>query len=131
MYIHGRTKYIRDKQFCLHLCKCLWLNLFQPLSKKKKVIATIHKHSEAKIDKFIKDYSQCLEQTFTEKKTFNILGKINININERSSQVVNYLNTTKSNGVFQLITTPTKVTDSTATVIDHLFNNDKILKLCT
>ena len=59
---------------------------------------------------------------------FYILG--DININERSSQVINYLNATESNGDFQLITKLTRVTDSTTTVIDHIITNDKIHKLC-
>ena len=65
-----------------------------------------------------------------KKKTFHILGDINININKRSSQDVNYRNATESNGAFQLFTKPTRVTDSTATVIDHIITNDKIHKLC-
>ena len=87
----------------------------------------ICRHLEAKVDKFIEDYSHCLEQLLNEKKTFYILG--DININERSSQVVNYLNATESNGAIQLITMPTRVTDSTAMVIDHIITNDKIHKL--
>ena len=69
-----------------------------------------YRHHEAKVDQVIKDYSQCLKQLFNEKKTFYIFSNINININERSSQVVNYLNATESNGAFQLITKPTRVT---------------------
>ena len=62
------------------------------------------------------------------KRKLYILG--DININEKPSQVVNYLNATESNGAIQLITKPTKLTDRTATVIDHTITNDKIHKLC-
>ena len=129
MYIHSRIKYIRHNRFSLHGCECLWLNLFQPLTEKKTVIATICRHPGAKFDKFVKDYSQCVEQLLDEKKTFYILGDISININKRTSQVVNYLNATESNGAIQLIAKPIRVTDSTATVIDHIITNDKIHKL--
>ena len=71
-----------------------------------------------------------MEQLFNEKKTFYNLGDINININERSSQVASYLNSTESNGAFQLITKPTRVAQSTVTVIDLIITNDKIHKLC-
>ena len=113
----------------MHGSECLWLNLFQSFTEKKLVIATIYRHPGAKVDKFFEDYSQCLEQSLIEKKIFYIL--CDININKNSSQDVNYRNATESNGAFQLFTQPTRVTHSTATVIDHIITNDKIHKLCS
>ena len=88
----------------------------------------IYTHPGAKVNEFVEDYFQCLEQLFNKKKTFFILG--DLNIKERSSQAVNYRNATESNSAFELIIKPTSVTDSTATVIDHMITNDKIHKLC-
>jgi len=39
------------------------------------------------------------------------------------------LNATESNGAFHLITKPTKVTDNSSTVIDHIITNDVVHKL--
>ena len=133
MYIHSKIKYIRNKRFSLHGWECLLLNLFQPLTEKKIVIVTMYRHPGSKVDKFIENYSQCLEQLFNEKKTFYILGDKNTNINERSSQVANYLNATESNGTIQFVTKSTRVSNllyNTATVIDHIITNDEIHKLC-
>ena len=64
MYIYSKIKYICDKCFSLHGCECVCLNLLQPLTEKKIVIATKYKHPREKVDKFIEDYSQCFEQLF-------------------------------------------------------------------
>jgi len=65
------------------------------------------------------------------KKFFYILSDLNININENntSSQKINFLNATESNGAFHSITKPTRVTDSSSTVIDHIITNDVVHKL--
>ena len=62
-----------------------------------------------------------------KKKTFNILGDINISIivtNQLSPQAEKYLQAITTNGAFSLITKSTRVTDKSATVIDHIITND-------
>ena len=48
----------------------------------------------------------------------------NVNDTNQSSHATNYGNATECNGAFHLITKPTRVTDSSATVIDHIITND-------
>ena len=57
----------------------------------KTIMAMMYRHPGAKVNKFIENYYQCLEQQFNEKKTFCILGDVDINVNERLSQAVNHL----------------------------------------
>ena len=52
---------------------------------------------------------------------------MNINIigtNQLSPQAEKYPQAITSNGAFSLITKPTRVTDKSATVIDHIITND-------
>ena len=81
--------------------------------------------SEA-IDKFVDDFSNCLEKLTSGKRTFYILGDININISESNSgiQANNYINTITSNGAFNMITKPTRLTPISATLIDHMVTSD-------
>ena len=61
------------------------------------------------------------------KKNFYILGDITININgtnHLSLQAEKYLQAITRNGAYSLITKPTRVTDKSATVIDHIITND-------
>ena len=68
-----------------------------------------------------------MEKLAGEKKRFYIIGNINIDINrtnQNSPQADRYMQVITSNGAFSLITKPTRVTDKTATVIDHIITND-------
>ena len=78
------------------------------------------------IDKFVDDFFNCLGKLTSEKRTFYILGDININISESISsiQTNNYINNITSNGAFNIITKPTRVTPISETLIDHVITND-------
>ena len=68
-----------------------------------------------------------MEKLADEKKMFYIIGDINIDINrtnQKSPQAERCMQVITSNGAFSLITKPTRVTDKTATVIDHIITND-------
>jgi len=53
------------------------------------------------------------------------MGDINLDINnENMLQAKNYLNAVKCNGALHLITKPTRVTESSATVLDYIVTND-------
>ena len=68
-----------------------------------------------------------MEKLADEKKISYIIGGINIDINktnQNSPQADRYMQVITSNGAFFLITKPTRVTDKTATVIDHIITND-------
>ena len=61
-----------------------------------------------------------------KRKGFTLLVIfIDINrTNQNSPQADRYMQVITSNGAFSLITKPTRVTDKSATVIDHLITND-------
>ena len=70
------------------------------------------------------------EQPFANPTTY-ILGDVNLDINKfnRSTLAQNYLDGLISKGFFPLITQPTRVTDTSASIIDHIIINDLSLKL--
>ena len=53
------------------------------------------------------------------------MGHINLNISESDCSLssINYLSMLESNGVFQLITKPTRVTKNSASLINHIFTS--------
>ena len=58
-----------------------------------------------------------------------LIGDLNINIStsaSRSNYAFDYLNVLASHGYFPLITLPTRVTNSSATIIDHIITNDNL-----
>ena len=96
-------------------------------STKAILIGFIYRHPTKDSNKFLDDFLDCMEKLADEKKRFYIIGDINIDINrtnQNSPQADRYMQVITSNGAFSLITKPTRVTDKTATVIDHIITND-------
>ena len=126
MYVQNKLRFKEEKQFQLFGCESLWLNLWDSQTGKKYFVSTIYRHPGYKIDKFIDDYSQCLEQLTKINQLFYILGDLNININTSniSLQGFKFLNITESNGAIHLITKPTRVTAGSSSIIDHIITND-------
>ena len=102
MYVRNNLKITQEQNIHLHGCESLWLTLYQPNTNKKLTIATIYRHPSQATDKFVEDFSNCLEKLTYEKKTFYILGDINLNIygNNLSVQAKNYINAIACNGAY-------------------------------
>ena len=92
-------------------------------STKTILIGSIYRHPTKDSNKFLDDFLDCMEKL----AEFYIIGDINSDINrtnQNSPQADRYMQVITSNGAFSLITKPTRVTDKTATVIDHIITND-------
>ena len=75
-------------------------------------------------------YTKCIEDILSaislENKLSYIMGDFNINIlNSHSHQPTNeFINLMTSNSLYPLISKPTRITSSTATLIDNIFTNN-------
>ena len=89
------------------------------------VIAVIYRHPGTDLNAFIETLNNKLDEIDCNKNDFYLMGDINLNIRESdySSSSINYLSLLESNGVFQLITEPNRVTKNSACLIDHIFTN--------
>ena len=64
-------------------------------------------------------------QALNDKKTkVMIMGDINIDLASQTNYVSDYNLLLQSNFFFSLITNPTRVTNSSKTIIDHVLTND-------
>ena len=127
VYIHETITFQKRKQQTqLPSSETLWLTLQAPFSL-PLTIGIIYRHPNNSTAKnFVDELSSCLESLNKENTTFYILGDMNIDISESapSSGVLDYLNALLSNRSFSLITKPTRVIDSSETIIDHILTND-------
>jgi len=97
-------------------------NLTQPL-----IIGVIYRHpSSTSQDAFVEDLSFCLIDLNKPNLNYYLLGDYNINTSEvnRTPIGTQFLNALISGGAFPIITKLTRVTDSSATIIDHITTND-------
>ena len=118
-------KFTQINSFQLHGAESLWLKVWHENQNKTFVIGTIYRHPNENVHEFLDDFSECLETLMNENKTFYPLGDININGScTRPAQDEEHLNAIASNGVIPLITRPTRVTENSAAIIDHIITND-------
>ena len=74
---------------------------------------------------FVETLNNKLGEIDCNKNDFYLMDDINLNISESncSSSSINYLSMLESNGVFQLITKPIRVTKNSASLIDPIFTS--------
>ena len=127
VYLSMKFNFTQLKSFQLYSTQSIWLKIWNNNSTKTILIGSIYRHPTEDSNKFLNDFSDCMEKLADEKELFYIIGDINIDINktnQNSPQADRYMPVTTSNGAFSVITKPTRVTDKTATVIDHIITND-------
>ena len=72
--------------------------------------------------KFLNDI---LTELNLDHKRFFVLGDMNINTSKRTNCSKDYLNLLSSNCATNIIDVPTRVTTTSATVLDHVITNEK------
>ena len=92
-------------------------------SEKNVIVGSLYRHPHENFDEFFTAFSNVAEK-INKKYHLIILGDLNINIRDFScSNVRTYKNLLLSLGLRNLINLPTRVTESTETVIDHCITN--------
>ena len=131
----GVAIYISDKlqykpspiQYKLSSSECLWLEVSEISQKSKCIVGVVYRHPvETHLNEFLESFSHCIFKLSNSKKVYYILGDFNINLMQenRSSFANEYINLIVSNGAVPVITIPTRVTATSATLLDHIITNN-------
>ena len=114
---------INNKITCKQNCSnCKIESIFLNLKSNKKYIniGSIYRHPSGNVQHFSESLDQCIKQF--EKNNMLILGgDINIDLLKNNTSTQNYLMTMLSNNLIPNITIPTRFTDRSTTLIDHIF----------
>ena len=123
IYITNNIKFeLLDK---LHIDIEGYENLWIKLLDYNIIIITIYRHPKANKKSFL----EALEKKLQSLKniTYFIVGDLNINTINKNNNVTNELsNMIASLGTFPIITLPTRVTENSKTLIDHILTNDHL-----
>ena len=113
---------------CKNPCENLWVNLNK--NKKDTIVGIIYRHPSGDIA----DFNEQLEKTIQEIHKLNtdrciIIGDINrdlIKYNQPGkAKIKDYLDMMLSHGYLPRITLPSRITDHSATLIDHIFVKER------
>ena len=116
-----RVEILSNLSLNVNGCEYIWVKL----SLSDIIIGVIYRHSSTNnIKQFLYQMKKNLE--LLNSKTY-LIGGFNINIDQSkclSKIAVGYINMLNSNGLFHLVTLPTRITNTSFTVIDHIITND-------
>lgn len=111
--------------------KLSWNNHCKKKKSNNIVIGVIYRHPSQETDVFIDKLNALLDNLNQNHQNFVILGDININLllSDKNQKVTNYVNMLTNNATIPLITSPTRVTRKSATLIDHILTNSSKLRM--
>ena len=95
------------------------------LSVKEIIVGVIYRPPNTDFDVFYDSFSDILVKINAEKRPTYLLGDFNIDLLKynKNQKTQKFLNLLLSNGFYPRIDKPTRITDSTATLIDNIFVN--------
>ena len=98
---------------------------------KNIIVGCLYRPPDASLNDFNRSVEDILSAISFENKLSYIMGDYNINIlNSHSHQPTNeFINLITSNSLSPLISKPTRITSSTATLIDNIFTNNLELNM--
>ena len=121
------TYHVRhDLNFNLQGCKNFWLELAPNKSKRLKnyIVGIIYKHPFCNTNNFISLLSNSLLAITESNKKYFVDDDFNVNLlNVNKKSIQHYLNTLESIGCNLLVNKPTRVTNHSSTLLDHLYTN--------
>ena len=104
-----------------------WVLIHRP-NCKNIVVCNVYRPPNGKLEKATKYLDECLKVINMSKVNVFILGDLNVDFKNKSSDSYKKLNfLTQSNGLAQLINTTTRNTDKTKSLIDLALTNSKFI----
>ena len=132
VYVSSKFRFQVDHELNLNLngCEEIWLNLITEENLSTKItIGAMYRHPNVRsndIEEFCEALCNTIHKITKRNGTFYLLENMNIdlNINKRSMGSSLYLEHLTSCGSLPIITIPTRVTEPSSTIFDHITTND-------
>ena len=108
----------------MDLVESTWIEL-DTQNRNKIIIGCVYKHPSANLNEFHSEMESIMKQFNDNKKQVFILGDINIDLLKYNihTPTEDYVDMVFSNNFLPLITKPTRITDHSKTLIDHIYMN--------
>lgn len=133
IYIANNLKAIPrpDIKFNMELVESCWAQIDAGKGKKAIIIGCIYKHPTCNLEQFRSQVSDIMiiKTLNPNKHEIYIFGDMNIDFFKCDVhfQTEEFLNMLFANNILPIITKPTRLTDHTATLIDHIYTNSPLL----
>ena len=109
----------------MKLVESSWAEIDAGKDERKIIIGCIYKHPTCNLEQFRSQLDNIIKTLNPKRHEIYIFGDINIDFLEyhHHSQTEEFLDMLFANSILPIITKPTRITDHTATLIDHIYTN--------
>ena len=132
IYVRSNLDANKRLDLCSSTCEfeSVWIEIENAKSK-NILCCCAYRHPSSDINSFLDHMQETLSKIANENKIAIIMGDFNINLLNFENHTLSsdFINTMFSNHFQPLILQPTRVTDSTSTLIDNIFSNDLSCKV--
>jgi hypothetical protein len=125
IYIRKDIKYKVIENKCIS--KTWFVTITSDDNLSNVMLCLIYKSPKEKINTFLSIIDEIMEYMCVPGKRVVIIGDMNINIARKCKNAKKYLTVINNHNLYQLINAPTRVTDKSKSIIDHIISNDKYL----
>ena len=127
MYVSKRLKcrQLHQNKINSEGCEDVWVKI---ISKTTVIVGSVYRHPSSILPEFKEAYLNSLKKI--RKQNYIVLGHFNINYNKLSvapASIANYINSINLLACIQIVDKPTKITNSTRSIIDHIYANQDLL----
>ena len=120
-YIHSSLNYSRIHNTSLINAESLWLKV--SIKNKAIILGVIYRKPGTNFDEFKNELDILLHTMNLDRNSSIIMGDFNVDLTQKEEKGNELLRLTESYGLLQLITTPTRITNTSSTLIDHIYTN--------
>ena len=120
-YIHSSLNYARIHDLSLVNAESLWLKVH--IDNKTIILGVIYRKPGTNFIDFSNEFDNLLQTINLDRNQCIIMGDFNINLISREDHGNDLLRLTETYGLLQLIMTPTRITNTSSTLIDHIYTN--------
>ena len=115
-----------DLKIDLPFVESCWVKIDPNNNRKHIMIGCIYKHPPANVEEFTLKFNEFLNKLNPSKYDMYIMGDMNIDLLKYHShqQTERYLDMIYSLDLLPVITKPTRITNHTATLIQHIYTNN-------
>ena len=127
MYVSKRLKcrQLHQNKINCEGCEDVWVKI---ISKTTVIVGSVYRHPSSILPEFKEAYLNSLKKI--RKQNYIVLGHFNINYNKLSvapASIANYTNSINLLACIQIVDKPTRITNSTRSIIDHIYANQDLL----
>lgn len=123
-YIRNTVNYTRLDYNVTHT-ESLWLRISHSSFGKIIMLGIIYRKPNTDIDQFHNSLLGVLEEINVGKTSIVLIGDFNLDVSQTcgNKKIFDYLSMMESIGLEQIISSPTRMTKSTSSLIDHVYTN--------